>query len=79
MRHAQQRFSNPAIFPFICSNDNYEIASGGIVGMKEVCYYTNEAESSCENEQFILFSKLAEDVLLEFLRLEVSDIELDEN
>jgi len=75
----RKRFSNPAIFPFICSNDDYEIASGGIVGMKEVCYYTNEAKTSCENEQFILFSKLAKDVLLEFLRLKVSDIELDED
>jgi len=45
-----QSLSNPLLFPLICTNKNYEVATSGIVGMEQVCYDTYEAEASSKDK-----------------------------
>ncbi len=40
-----QRLANPHIFPFIRTNQQDQIVSGGIVRVEEVCDDTQEAQA----------------------------------
>jgi hypothetical protein len=62
-----QRFANPHIFAIVGANEQYEVVSGGIVGMEEVRDYAQKAEAPREEDQLIFLAQLIEYVLLEFL------------
>ena len=62
-----QRLSNPHILAFFGANKQDEIVTGGVVGVKEVRDYAQEAEASREEDKLIFLAQLLENVLLKFL------------
>jgi hypothetical protein len=62
-----QRLANPHILAIIGTDKQYEIISSGVVGVKEVRNYAQQAEAPCQEDQLIFLAQFFEDVLLEFL------------
>ncbi len=62
-----QSFTDPSILPFVCSNHQYKIISGGIVGMEKICHKPEEAKAASEDDKLIFLSELLEKFLLVFL------------
>lgn len=51
-----ERLANPHILALICTHKQDEVVAGGIVGMKEVRDYAQQAEASREKDKLILFA-----------------------
>ena len=62
-----ERFTNPYILTFVCTDKQNEVIPGGIIGVEEIRDYAQQAETTRNKNKFILFAQLFEDVLLEFL------------
>jgi hypothetical protein len=62
-----EALTDPAIFAFVCAEDDDEVVAGSVVGVEEVGYYAEEADAAGEDYEFVFFAKFAEDVLLEIL------------
>jgi|TARA_R110002003_G_scaffold9_14_gene479 hypothetical protein len=62
-----QRFADPYIFAVVGADEQYKVVPGGIVGVKEICDYAQQAEAPRKEDKLILVAQLIEDVLLEFL------------
>lgn len=64
-----ESLADPAIFEFVGSDEDDEVAASGIVRVEEVYDDTEQAEAAGDDDQLIFLAQLAEDVLLEFLGL----------
>ena len=62
-----QRLANPHILALVCSDEQDEVVTSGIVRVQEVRDYAQQAEAAREDNQLIFLAQLLEDVLLEFL------------
>lgn len=62
-----ERLAYPHILTLIRANEQNEVVSSGIVGVKKVRDYAQQAEATRQEDELILFAQLFEDVLLEFL------------
>jgi hypothetical protein len=59
--------ANPHILAIVGPNEQHKIISGGIVRVKEVRDYAQEAEAARKEDELIFLTQFVEDVLLEFL------------
>jgi hypothetical protein len=62
-----QSFPDPPILTLVCSDHQYEIAPGCIVGVEEICHKPEEAEAASEKDKLIFLSELLKKFLLIFL------------
>jgi hypothetical protein len=62
-----QRLANPDILAVFGANEQYEVVSNGIVRVEQIRDYAQQAEAPRQEDEFIFFAQLSEDVLLEFL------------
>ena len=59
-----QSLSNPAIFSIVSPDDHNKIVPSYIVGVKKIRHYTQQAQTTSENDKLIFGTKLGEEILL---------------
>jgi hypothetical protein len=51
-----ERLTDPHIFAVVCANKQYEVVTGGIVGVEEIRDYAQQTEAPCEEDELIFFT-----------------------